>query len=106
MSSPSSPLPLLPRSVIGSYSMPEWLERAKNDYLSRRLSKRDLDEMHDAVRKSAIKDQEAAGVDVVSDGESQRDNMVDYFIERMPSVQVDLGSKRFYYDFYDSVVKS
>jgi 5-methyltetrahydropteroyltriglutamate--homocysteine methyltransferase len=51
-------LPILPTSVIGSYSMPEWLERAKNDYLSRRVSKRDLDEMHDAVRKAALKDQE------------------------------------------------
>jgi 5-methyltetrahydropteroyltriglutamate--homocysteine methyltransferase len=100
------PLPILPTTVIGSYSMPEWLERAKNDYLSRRLSKRDLDEMHDAVRKAAIKDQEAAGVDIVSDGEAQRDNMIDYFTERMPSVQIDLGSKRFYYDFYESVVRS
>ena len=100
------PLPLLPTTVIGSYSMPEWLERAKNEYLSRRLSRRDLDEMHDAVRKAAIKDQEAAGIDIVSDGEAQRDNMIDYFTERMPGVQVDLGSKRFYYDFYESVVRS
>jgi len=102
----SSPLPLLPTTVIGSYSMPEWLERAKNEYLSRRLSRRDLDEMHDAVRKAAIKDQEAAGIDVLSDGEAQRDNMIDYFTERMPGVQVDQGSKRFYYDFYDSIVRS
>jgi 5-methyltetrahydropteroyltriglutamate--homocysteine methyltransferase len=100
------PLPILPTTVIGSYSMPEWLERAKNDYLSRRLSRRDLDEMHDAVRKAAIKDQEAAGIDMVSDGEAQRDNMIDYVTERLPGVQVDLGSKRFYYDFYDSVVRS
>ena len=100
------PLPILPTTVIGSYSMPEWLERAKNEYLSRRLSKRDLDEMHDAVRKAAIKDQETAGIDIVSDGEAQRDNMIDYFTERMPGVQVDLGSKRFYYDFYDSIVRS
>jgi len=100
------PLPILPTTVIGSYSMPEWLERAKNEYLSRRLSRRDLDEMHDAVRKAAIKDQETAGIDIVSDGEAQRDNMIDYFTERMPGVQVDLGSKRFYYDFYDSVVRS
>jgi 5-methyltetrahydropteroyltriglutamate--homocysteine methyltransferase len=99
-------MPLLPTTVIGSYSMPEWLERAKNDYLSRRLSRRDLDEMHDAVRKAAIKDQEAAGVDIVTDGELQRDNMIDYFVERMPGVQIDLGSKRFYYDFYDSTVRS
>jgi len=100
------PLPLLPTTVIGSYSMPEWLERAKNEYLSRRLSRRDLDEMHDSVRKAAIKDQETAGIDIVSDGEAQRDNMIDYFTERMPGVQVDLGSKRFYYDFYDSIVRS
>src|SRR4249919_2058922 len=102
----SSPLPILPTTVIGSYSMPEWLERAKNEYLSRRLSRRDLDEMHDAVRKAAIKDQEIAGVDVVSDGELQRDNMIDYFAERLPGVSVDLGSKRLYYDFYESVVRS
>ena len=102
----SSPLPILPTTVIGSYSMPEWLERAKNEYLSRRLSKRDLDEMHDAARKAAIKDQETAGIDIVSDGEAQRDNMIDYFTERMPGVQVDQGSKRFYYDFYESVVRS
>ena len=47
-----------------------------------------------------------AGVDIISDGELQRDNMIDYFAERLPGVQVDLGSKRFYYDFYDSVVRS
>ena len=102
----TSSLPILPTTVIGSYSMPEWLERAKNDYLSRRVSRRDLDEMHDAVRKAAIKDQEVAGVDIVSDGEAQRDNMIDYFTERLPGVQIDLGSKRFYYDFYESVVRS
>jgi 5-methyltetrahydropteroyltriglutamate--homocysteine methyltransferase len=102
----TSPLSILPTTVIGSYSMPEWLERAKNEYLSRRLSKRDLDEMHDSVRKAALKDQETAGIDIVSDGEAQRDNMIDYFTERMPGVQVDLGSKRFYYDFYESVVRS
>jgi 5-methyltetrahydropteroyltriglutamate--homocysteine methyltransferase len=95
-------LPILPTTVIGSYSMPEWLERAKNDYLSRRLSRRDLDEMHDAVRKAAIKDQESAGIDIITDGELQRDNMIDYFTERLPGVQVDLGSKRFYYDFYET----
>jgi 5-methyltetrahydropteroyltriglutamate--homocysteine methyltransferase len=56
--------------------------------------------------KAAIKDQEVAGVDIISDGELQRDNMIDYFAERLPGVQVDLGSKRFYYDYYDSTVRS
>ena len=99
-------LPLLPTTVIGSYSMPAWLERAKNDYLQRKLSRHDLEDMYDSARKSAIKDQEVAGIDVVSDGELQRDNMIDYFAERLPGVQVDQSSKRLYYDFYESVVRS
>src|SRR5215211_6728289 len=96
-------LPILPTTVIGSYSMPQWLERAKNDYLQRKISR---DDMHDAARKAAIKDQEVAGVDIVSDGELQRDNMIDYFAEKLAGVQIDAGSKRSYYDFYDSVVRS
>jgi 5-methyltetrahydropteroyltriglutamate--homocysteine methyltransferase len=99
-------LPPLPTTVIGSYSMPAWLARAKNEYLLRKLSHHDLDEMYDAARKAALKDQEVAGLDIVTDGELQRDNMIDYFAERMPGVQVDLGSKRLYYDFYESVVRS
>jgi 5-methyltetrahydropteroyltriglutamate--homocysteine methyltransferase len=92
--------------VVGSYSMPAWLERAKNDYLQRKVSRHDLEEMYDAARKAAIKDQETAGIDIVSDGELQRDNMIDYFAERIPGIRVDLGSKRLYYDFYESVVRS
>src|SRR5688572_22775744 len=101
-----SSLPPLPTTVIGSYSMPAWLERAKNDYLQRKVSRHDLDDMYDAARKAAVKDQEVAGVDIISDGELHRDNMIDYFAERLPGVQVDHGSKRLYYDFYESIVRS
>jgi 5-methyltetrahydropteroyltriglutamate--homocysteine methyltransferase len=97
--------PLLPTAVVGSYSLPGWLERAKNDYLRRRITAHDLEEMHDAVVKSAIKDQEVAGLDVVSDGELRRDNMIDYFALRLPGVEIG-GAKASYYDFYDSVVRA
>jgi len=30
--------------------------------------------------------------------------MIDYFVERLPGVQIDRSSKKFYYDFYDSSV--
>lgn len=96
---------LLPTAVVGSYSMPAWLERVKNDYLLRRLSRHDLDEIHDMAVKAAIKDQEVAGVDAVSDGELRRDNMIDHFTTRLPGVEIDLASKRSYYDFYDCVVR-
>src|SRR4029450_574953 len=99
-------LPLPPTTVIGSYSMPQWLERAKNDYLQRKISRHDIEDMYDAARKAARNDHEVAGIDIVSDGELQRDNMIDYFAERIAGVQVDLASKRFYYDFYDSVARS
>src|ERR1700759_2058418 len=90
-------LPLLPTSMVGSYAMPGWLAPL--------ISHHDLEEIYDAAAKAAIKDQEVAGLDVITDGEARRDNMVDYFLERMPGVQIDHSSKKFYYDFYDSIVR-
>jgi 5-methyltetrahydropteroyltriglutamate--homocysteine methyltransferase len=98
-------LPILPTTVVGSYSMPGWLERLKTEYFGRRISRHDLDEIHDTAVKAAIKDQEIAGIDIISDGELRRDNMIDYFVERLPGVQIDHSSKKFYYDFYDSAVR-
>jgi 5-methyltetrahydropteroyltriglutamate--homocysteine methyltransferase len=97
-------LPILPTTVVGSYSMPGWLERLKTDYHARRISRQDLDEIHDTAVKAAIKDQEIAGIDILTDGELRRDNMIDYFVERLPGVQFDRSAKKFYYDFYDSEV--
>jgi 5-methyltetrahydropteroyltriglutamate--homocysteine methyltransferase len=97
-------LPILPTTMVGSYSMPGFLERLKTEYFARRISRNDLDEIHDTVVKAAIKDQEIAGLDIVTDGELRRDNMIDYFVERLPGIQIDRTSKKFYYDFYDSEV--
>jgi 5-methyltetrahydropteroyltriglutamate--homocysteine methyltransferase len=97
-------LPILPTTVVGSYSMPGWLERLKTEYFARRISRRDLDEIHDTAVKAAIKDQEVAGIDIITDGELRRDNLIDYFVERLPGVQIDHASKKFYYDFYESKV--
>src|SRR2546428_4319158 len=98
-------LPILPTTMVGSYSMPGWLERLKTEFFARRISRHDLDEIYDSAVKAAIKDEEIAGLDIVTDGEPRRDNMVDYFAERLPGVQIDHSSKKFYYDFYDSAVR-
>ena len=66
-------LPFLPTTVVGSYAMPGWLERLKTEFYARRISRRDLEEIHDTAVKAAIKDQELAGVDVISDGELRRE---------------------------------
>ncbi len=94
----------LATSVVGSYSVPEWLERLKTDYYQRRISGAYLREIHEVAIKAAIKDQECAGVDVVSDGELRRDNDVDYFLARMPGVEIQQTAKAFYSDYYDTVV--
>src|SRR5438067_12110961 len=96
---------VLPTSVVGSYSVPEWLERLKTDFYQRRISGQYLDDIHEVAIKAALKDQERAGVDVVSDGELRRDNDVDYFLARIPGVEIPHIAKTFYYDYYDAYVR-
>ena len=94
----------LATSVVGSYSVPEWLERLKTDYYQRRISGSYLKEIHEVAIKAAIKDQECAGIDIVSDGELRRDNDIDYFLARMPGVEITQHAKAFYADYYDAEV--
>jgi 5-methyltetrahydropteroyltriglutamate--homocysteine methyltransferase len=95
---------LLPTTVVGSYSVPEWLERLKTEYYQRRISAAHLDEIHEVAIKAAIKDQERAGIDIVSDGELRRDNDIDYFLARIPGVDIAQRAKSDYYDYYHAVV--
>src|SRR6201987_4628870 len=81
----------LATTVVGSYSVPEWLGRLKTDYYQRRISAHHLDEIHDVAIKAALKDQELAGVDIVSDGELRRDNEIDYLLTRIPGVEITDG---------------
>jgi 5-methyltetrahydropteroyltriglutamate--homocysteine methyltransferase len=101
---PGSPLPQLPTTVVGSYSVPEWLERLKTEYYQRRISAAHLSEIHEVAIKAAVKDQERAGIDIVSDGELRRDNDIDYFLARIPGVHIAQRAKSDYYDYYDADV--
>src|SRR5260370_34974087 len=100
MPAPNSAKRVLPTSVVGSYSVPEWLERLKTDFYQRRISGQYLDDIHEVAIKAALKDQETAGVDVVSDGDLRRANDVDYFLARMPGVEIHHAAKPFYYHYY------
>jgi len=95
---------LLPTTVVGSYSVPEWLERLKTEYYQRRISAQHLAEIHEVAIKAAVKDQELAGIDIVSDGELRRDNDVDYFLARIPGVNIPQRAKADYFDYYDAEV--
>ena len=107
MSDPTAvPAPLLPTSVIGSYAVPDWLERLKSDYYRGGVSRTQLDAIHDTAIKAAIKDQELAGIDIVTDGELRRDNEVDYVLGRLPGVAIDSPYKSFYFEYADAEVVS
>src|SRR6202044_110503 len=95
---------LLPTTVVGSYSVPEWLERLKTEYYQRRISAQHMAEIHEVAIKAAVKDQELAGIDIVSDGELRRDNDVDYFLARIPGVHIPQRAKTDYFDYYDAEV--
>src|SRR5207244_11253074 len=91
---------VLRTSVVGSYSVPEWLERLKTDFYQRRISGQYIDDIHEVAIKAALKDQERAGVDVVSDGELRRDNDVDCFLLRMPGIDIRHNANTFSYHYY------
>jgi 5-methyltetrahydropteroyltriglutamate--homocysteine methyltransferase len=94
----------LATTVVGSYPVPEWLERLKTDYYQRRISAQHLNEIHEVAIKAALKDQELAGLDIVSDGELRRDNDIDYLLTRIPGVEIADRAKTDYYDYYDAQV--
>lgn len=76
-------LPILPTSVIGSYPRPRWLRNMIRQWSMGRVDDKALEEaFNDAVRV-VVWEQEEAGVDIPSDGEMRRDEMVEYFAARI-----------------------
>jgi 5-methyltetrahydropteroyltriglutamate--homocysteine methyltransferase len=76
-------LPLLPTTVIGSYSLPVWLEKVRELGRTGTLTASQVAEAHDNAVRSAVMDQELAGVDIITDGELRRETMVDFFSLRI-----------------------
>ncbi|HEY8046147.1 MAG TPA: hypothetical protein VIF35_17905 [Streptosporangiaceae bacterium] len=97
-------MPLLPTTVVGSYPVPEWMERLKTEYARGRMSAAQLLDVHEMAIKAALHDQERAGIDIVSDGELRRDNDIDYFLTRMPGIEIRNPAKDFYFDYYEAAL--
>lgn len=95
---------ILPTTVIGSYSVPEWLGQVKNELYRHQISRKLFDEIHEMAIKAAVLDQERAGIDIVSDGELRRDNDIDYLLASMPGVDIPRRDKADYFDYFDAAV--
>ena len=91
-------LPLFPTTVVGSWPRPPWLVRAFDDYGKKRGSKKKLTSHMDDAVKLALKDQEIAGIDIVSDGEQRRFSFLVVIAEKVAGFElmniIDLAKGR------------
>src|SRR3984957_10607695 len=89
---------MLPTCLVGSYPQPEWLiDRAKLSKQVPRLRARDLwligeehlEAAQDDATLLAIRDQERAGLDIVSDGEQRRESYSNHFATALEGIDID-----------------
>jgi 5-methyltetrahydropteroyltriglutamate--homocysteine methyltransferase len=93
------PLPLLPTSLVGSYAQPDWLidrkklagrfpprVRAKELW---RIAPEFLDQAQDDATLIAIREQERAGLDIVTDGEMRRESYSNRFATALDGIDID-----------------
>src|SRR5919108_626857 len=67
------PVPrLLPTSVIGSHALPGWFWTALEAIKEQKYGQTDVREVMDDAVNAAIRDQERAGIDLITDGEMRR----------------------------------
>jgi 5-methyltetrahydropteroyltriglutamate--homocysteine methyltransferase len=92
-------VPLLPTTVVGSYPQPGWLldRAALGSRVPPRVRARDLwrvspealAEAQDDAALLALRDQEAAGIDIVTDGESRRESYSNLFANALDGIDRD-----------------
>jgi 5-methyltetrahydropteroyltriglutamate--homocysteine methyltransferase len=92
-------LPLFPTSLVGSYAQPEWLiDRARlagrfpPRVRARELWRPDaehLAEAQDDATLLAIREQERAGLDILTDGEMRRESYSNHFATALDGVDID-----------------
>src|ERR1700735_9852 len=89
---------LFPTSLVGSYPQPDWL--IDRDKLSKQVPRVRVDDMwlipperleaaQDDATILAIRDQERAGIDIVSDGEQRRESYSNHFATALEGVDTD-----------------
>ena len=90
---------LIPTTVMGSYPQPAWLvdhDRLLEHGVPRvrandvwNVSPDHLDEAIEAATLVAIADQEAAGVDIITDGEIGRESYFNHFANSLGGVKLN-----------------
>ena len=81
-------LPLFPVTTVGSWPRPHELLRAQREKRQGRLAEGDFERLADRAVLEALAAQEAAGVDLVTDGEQRRDNFYSFVAEKLTGVRL------------------
>src|SRR6266571_4558680 len=93
---------LLPTTLVGSYPQPDWLiDRAKLSKQVPRVRAQDLwlvdqprlDAAQDDATLLAIRDQERAGLDIITDGEQRRERYSNRFATALAGIDLDNPGK-------------
>jgi len=79
---------LFPVTVVGSWTRPEWLVQALRRRQAGEISADDFNRIADDAVLTAIKYQEDAGVDIVSDGEMRRDNFYSFVVDKLSGMRL------------------
>lgn len=82
------PLPLFPVTTVGSWPRPPELLRALRRKQQGQLSAEEFNRSADAAVLEALRRQESAGVDLVTDGEQRRDNFYSFVAEKLAGVRL------------------
>lgn len=99
---PTAKLPLLPTTVVGSYSVPDWYPVLQEGVQRGALAPSAFGDAKEVAALGAIKDQETADIDLISDGELfRRDNnrfgppnaMINYFSARSRVFRLSFGTE-------------
>src|SRR5277367_17973 len=90
---------LFPTSLVGSYAQPDWLidrQKLAGRFPPRvrarelwRVAPKFLDEAQDDATLLAIRDQERAGLDIITDGEQRRESYSNRFATALEGVDID-----------------
>ena len=83
---PTTALPKLPTSVVGSHALPGWVWLAREAMEQNRLGAIDVRELMEDATLVALADQERAGVDVVSTGEMMRVRFIIGFYDHITGI--------------------
>jgi len=81
-------LPLFPVTSVGSWPRSPELQRALARKQRQQLAPEEFDRIADTAVLEALRAQEAAGCDIVTDGEQRRDNFYSFVAEKLEGVRL------------------